>query len=42
MNISPLKSKIDSFIPIEKDSDFKPKQPNYDKIKYYGRLKYLS
>ncbi len=35
MNIPPLKSKIDSFIPIEQDPDYKPKQPNLDKIKNY-------
>jgi hypothetical protein len=35
MNIPPLKSKIDQFIPIELDPDYKPKQPNLDKIKNY-------
>jgi hypothetical protein len=38
MNIPPLKSKIDPFIPIDKDPDFKPKQPNFDIIKDYKSI----
>ncbi len=39
MNIPPLKSKIDPFIPIDKDADFEPKQANIDKIKHYKQVR---
>ncbi len=39
MNIPPLKSKIDPFIPIDKDPDFSPKQANMKKIKNYKQVK---
>ena len=35
MNIPPLKSKIDPFIPLDQDPDYKPKGPDMDKIKNY-------
>jgi hypothetical protein len=35
MNIPPYSSKIDPFIPIEEDPDYKPKTANMDKIKHY-------
>jgi hypothetical protein len=38
MNIPPLKSKIDPFIPIDKDPDFKPKQADPERIKYYKSI----
>jgi hypothetical protein len=38
MNIPPLKSKIDSFIPLDKDPDYKPKQADQEKIKNYKTI----
>jgi hypothetical protein len=35
MNIPPLKVKVDPFIPIDKDPDFKPKQADQERIKNY-------
>ena len=34
----PLKTKIDSFIRIEDDSNFKPKLPDKEKIKNYKSI----
>lgn len=39
MNIPPLKSKIDSFIPIDQDPDYKPKTADQERIKNYRSIK---
>lgn len=38
MNYPPLSSKIDPFIPLNEDKDYKPKQPDMEKVKHYKTI----
>lgn len=37
-NYPSLRDQVDPFIPIEKDLNYKPKQPDYEKIKNYKNI----
>ncbi len=39
MSIPPLTSKLDPFIPLNEDKDYKPKQADLEKIKNYKSVR---